>query len=106
MIILTPTEVSIPSKREGTCELKPKVFRRRFKRFVSIPSKREGTCEHSKTKAQPAKPTLTSVSIPSKREGTCELQLAFDRYYYPIVSIPSKREGTCEHDPTILVRKR
>ena len=39
--------------------------------MVSIPSKREGTCEH--TLEAVADIRAEYVSIPSKREGTCEL---------------------------------
>ena len=37
---------------------------------VSIPSKREGTCEQHETRLTQVEESL--VSIPSKREGTCE----------------------------------
>ena len=45
-------------------------------KFVSIPSKREGTCEHDAIVKDAA--ARLDVSIPSKREGTCELATCYD----------------------------
>ena len=61
---------------------------------VSIPSKREGTCEHCTCRVKVS--LILIVSIPSKREGTCELKSRILTIVGTIVSIPSKREGTCE----------
>ena len=89
-------KVSIPSKREGTCERScHDSWVRRLEICVSIPSKREGTCEPVVLAQEHI--ACLEVSIPSKREGTCELQTCSRTCgRISIVSIPSKREGTCE----------
>ena len=110
--------VSIPFKREGTCELHSHEPRSATKdKIVSIPFKREGTCEHPRCVGYGI--SGHSVSIPFKREGTCERLNVFPifsngAFQFPsngkarvnlekncfraakTVSIPFKREGTCE----------
>ena len=97
------TRVSIPSKREGTCEPQ-RADSNLDGREVSIPSKREGTCEPFYYRGE--LDLVDFVSIPSKREGTCELIATTILTLTPVadVSIPSKREGTCELDTSIEER--
>ena len=61
---------------------------------VSIPFKREGTCEHARVLDRIE--LSGDVSIPFKREGTCELRGSDTGGFGVLVSIPFKREGTCE----------
>ena len=63
---------------------------------VSIPFKRESTCEQRTSTL--VLTLVTVVSIPFKRESTCELCLigVFTQCRGFGVSIPFKRESTCE----------
>ena len=65
----TDTPVSIPFKRESTCELNTGLFQISAS-HVSIPFKRESTCEHIDLRLDEFHQV---VSIPFKRESTCEL---------------------------------
>ena len=87
--------VSIPFKRESTCERENKKSESED-RCVSIPFKRESTCEHA-LKAEREQERERRVSIPFKRESTCEPKVKKEkRKNESIVSIPFKRESTCE----------
>ena len=99
-----------------------------IEKMVSIPFKREGTCEHPRPPDDQGW-VLEQVSIPFKREGTCEhvrygniKQNPKAKFQFPSngkarvnlskgkglllatndVSIPFKREGTCEQDTTLV----
>ena len=62
---------------------------------VSIPFKRESTCELSLSSIDPT--SISAVSIPFKRESTCERENGCRHSdSMPVVSIPFKRESTCE----------
>ena len=94
----TPATVSIPSKREGTCELA------RLRQglldgtiCVSIPSKREGTCElRNDTREQLIMRTM--FQFPPNGKVRVNTPITMRQQLLPriTVSIPSKREGTCE----------
>ena len=64
--------------------------------FVSIPSKREGTCEHKEIQVELNENHITFQFPPNGKAHANSTTQGYRTVGESCVSIPSKREGTCE----------
>ena len=86
--------VSIPFKREGTCEQHHATAAKNIYAVASIPFKREGTCEQ--VIAEEETDDGTVFQFPSNGKAHVNRKKKAKRRKEHFVSIPFKREGTCE----------